>query len=349
MSAAPFGRHPTTGEDVTRFTLAHAGEGGLRVSIIDLGATITSVLCPDKDGSNDEITLGFDEAAPYGNGTSPYFGCVAGRYANRIAKGSFVLDGKAVSIHTNNGPNHLHGGLVGFDKRMWKAVEHTPTSLKLELTSSDGDEGYPGTLTATVVYSLPTPMCLRIEYSASTDAPTVCNLTNHTYWNLKDGGASAVTEHVISLEADFYTPVDDTSIPTGEIKPVAGAMDLTKPVSIGEGLAAADNGMGYDHNYCLRGPMGSDGLQEVGRVWEPSTGRAMTVRTDQPGVQFYTGNYLDGLAGHGGRVYARNHGFCLETQRFPDSPNRPHFPSATLRPREHYSHTTVHTFSIADK
>ena len=344
MMKRSFGR--VDGADIDLYTLS-SSDGGIKVSVITLGATITSIYAPDVNGQLGEVTLGFDDAMPYFDGTSPYFGCVAGRYANRIALGKFTLDGKEFSeLATNNGPNHLHGGIKGFDKRVWTAFNVSSTSISLKLTSADGEEGYPGELEAVVTYSLPTPDSLQISYTAHTSAATVCNLTNHTYYNLKDGGASPVTEHEIEIAADFYTPVDGTSIPLGEIKALESVppMDLRKPVPIGTGLARADNGMGYDHNYCLRGPCGADGLQPVARVWEASSGRWMTVRSDQPGVQFYTGNYLDGIAGRGGTVYKQNHGFCLETQKFPDSPNRPHFPSATLRPGERYSHTTVHVF-----
>lgn len=342
-----FGR--VDGEDVLQYTLS-SSDGGLKVSVITLGATITSILSPDTNGVLGEVTLGFDNAMPYSDGTSPYFGCVAGRYANRIANGRFTLDGKEAStLATNNGPNHLHGGVKGFDKRIWTVQDVSSSSISLKLISADGEEGYPGELEAVVTYSLPTPTSLQISYSAHASSTTVCNLTNHTYYNLKDGGASRITDHEIEIAADFYTPVDETSIPTGEIKSLssAPAMDLRTPAPIATGLAQADNGMGYDHNYCLRGPCGTDGLQPVARVWEPSSGRWMAVRSDQPGVQFYTGNYLDGISGRGGTVYKRNHGFCLETQKFPDSPNRPQFPSATLRSGERYSHTTVHAFGAS--
>jgi len=334
------------GEPCHRYTLKHAA-GGIEVTVMDLGATITSVRAPDATGTLGQVTLGFDEVAPYRDGTSPYFGCVAGRVANRIAKGRFVLDNKPYSLATNNGPNHLHGGERGFDKRLWSLVSFSSSMLRFEYVAADGEEGYPGMLTARVAYSLPTPTSLRIEYSATTTAPTPCNLTNHAYWNLADGGGSSVLAHEIELACNFYTPVDDTSIPTGEVRAVRGAMDLSKRVAIGSGLADADNGMGYDHNFCLSSPSGTDGLRPCARVWDPSTGRWMAVRTDQPGVQFYTGNYLDGLVGRRGTSYKKHHGFCLETQTFPDAVNRPHFPSATLRPGQKYSHVTVHEFGCS--
>ena len=334
------------GVECSTYTLKHDA-GGIEVTLCELGATVTSVRVPDASGTLGEVTLGFDEVAPYRDGTSPYFGCVAGRCANRIAKGKFVLDNCPHQLATNNGPNHLHGGERGFDKRMWNLVSRSCSMVRFEYVSPDGEESYPGQLSAYVTYSLPTPSQLRIEYFAITDRATPCNLTNHTYWNLADGGATPIVEHEIEMRSDFYTPVDDTSIPTGEVRSVSGAMDLRSRVAIGAGLKDADNGMGYDHNYALSGPSAADGLRPVARVWEPRGGRWMSVRTDQPGVQFYTGNYLDGLAGRGGTKYGKHHGFCLETQTFPDSVNRPHFPSNTLRPGDKYKHVTIHEFGCA--
>ena len=321
--------------------------GKLQVQVLDFGATITSVRTPDKTGTPGEITLGFEDAAPYQDGRSPYFGCCAGRVANRIAGGKFTLDSREYTLATNNGPNHLHGGEVGFDKKLWTCEDHDETSVTYALFSADGDQGYPGCLLARVKYSLPSPFRLRMEYTAATDSPTPVNLTNHAYWNLANGGATPVTSHTIELPADFYTPVDDTSIPTGEIRRVDGPMDLRAPTPIGAKLAAADNGMGYDHNYVLRGDVGADGLRPAARVHESASGRWMSVRTDQPGVQFYTGNYLEGKPGRGGVAYGRHHGFCLETQHFPDSVNQGHFPPVVLRPGERYSHTTEHCFGAS--
>jgi len=318
------------------------------IKVLDLGATITSVHAPDKSGTPGEITLGFDEVAPYADGRSPYFGCCAGRVANRTANAKFTLDGTRYTLNANNGANHLHGGKVGFDKKLWFCESQSPTSLTLALRSPDGDEGYPATVIARVTYSLPSPTQLRIEYSATTDAPTLLNLTNHTYWNLADGGRRSVLGHEIELASDLYTPVDDGSIPTGEVRPVAGAMDLRKPTPIGARLSEADNGMGYDHNYVVRCcEPGADGLRPVARVFEPRTGRVMSVRSDQPGVQFYTGNYLDNLSGRGGVRYGRHHGFCLETQRFPDGANQHHFPSLLLLPGQTYTHVTTHDFGTS--
>ncbi len=322
--------------------------GPLTVKVIDFGATITSILAPDCDGKPGEITLGYDELAPYTDGSSPYFGCVAGRVANRIEKGSFSLDGTTYSLATNNNGNHLHGGNVGFDKQIWFCEEQGEYHITLALCSPAGSEGYPGTVVARVTYSLPSETQLKIEYSATCDAPTPLNLTNHTYYNLADGGATDVLKHEIEMAADYYTPVDDTSIPTGEVRALSGApaMDLRQRGPFSRAIREADQGKGYDHNYVLRAPSAADGLRPVARVWEPSSGRWMAVRTDQPGVQLYTGNYLD-HAGRGGTFYGKHHGFCLETQRFPDSVNKPHFPSAILRPGEVYTHTTVHEFGAS--
>lgn len=286
---------------------------------------------------------------PAPTGTSPYFGCVVGRYANRIARGQFALDGKSYTLAANDGLNHLHGGERGLDKRHWICQAQTDTSVTLAVRSDDGDQGYPGMLLAKVTYSLPTPTTLKIEYEALCDAPTHVNLTNHTYWNLRDGGLRSIADHRIQLAAALYTPVDASSIPTGEIKTVSGAMDLTKLVPIGAGLKGADNGRGYDHNYVLTSPAHpTDGLRPCARVWEPHSGRWMTVRTDQPGVQFYTGNFLTGqLPGRDGAKYHRHTGFCLETQHFPDSPNQPHFPSTVLRRGQVYKHVTVHEFGAS--
>ena len=346
-AATAFGTGPS-GEEVQCFTLTHGGDASLRVQVITLGATITSVMAPDASGALGECTLGFERATPYHDGTSPYFGCVAGRVANRIAAGKFSIDGRDFALATNNGPNHLHGGNVGFDKRVWTTESVSSTSIRLVLTSAEGDEGYPGSVVASVTYSLPTPMQLAMEYSATTDAPTPINLTNHAYWNLRDGGATPVLDHLIELAADFYTPTDETSIPTGEVRAVSGAMDLREQKSIGShGISAADQGMGYDHNWCLRAPTDGAGLRPVARVYEPTSGRWMIVRTTEPGVQFYTGNYLDGVVGRAATVYGKHHGFCLETQHFPDSVNRSHFPPVWLRPGQQYMHKTVHEFGAS--
>ncbi|CAE8593698.1 unnamed protein product [Polarella glacialis] len=335
-----------SGQPISQYTLSHGSN--LTVRIMDFGATILSVHVPDAKGAMGEVTLGYDDAAEYVAGRTPYFGTVAGRVANRISKGSFSVDGKSYAVAVNNGPNSLHGGLVGFDKCLWTCEAHSATSLTLLLHSADGDEGYPGNLDVKVTYSLPTPTELRIEYSATTDAPTPINLTNHSYWNLRDGGETDVLDHEIELAADFYVPVDETSIPTGEIRAVSGAMDLRTRGRIGRAITEADNGMGYDHTWVMRGGLSSqDGLRAVSRVYDPVSGRWMVVRSDQPGVQFYTGNYLTGASGRTGGKYSRNHGFCLETQKFPDAINVAHFQDIVLRPGQSYRHVTVHEFGAA--
>lgn len=327
------------------FVLSHAAPGSVVVRVIPFGATITSVKAPDRSGALGEVTCGFDEDAPYVEGRSPYFGCVAGRVANRTAGGAFTLDGADYALARNNGAHHLHGGAVGFDKRPWRVVASSATSVTLALRSEAGDEGYPGALDATVEYSLPAPNALRVTYAATTDAATPVNLTNHAYWNLEDGGASSVLGHVIALDAAAYTPVDGESIPTGEVAAAAGAMDLSSPTVVGARLYEADQGAGYDHNYVL-GAGAKEGAAPAATVYAPVSGRRMTVTTDQPGIQFYTGNYLDGTLARspGAPPYARHAGLCLETQKFPDALHRPNFPSIVLRPGETYAHETVHVF-----
>ncbi|CAK9025072.1 Galactose mutarotase (Aldose 1-epimerase) [Durusdinium trenchii] len=342
--AVEFGRKED-GTVVMKYTMQN---GPLKVSVLNLGATICSVQVPDAKGQLGEICLGYDELKPYLDWTTnPYFGAVAGRCANRIAAGKFYLDGKQYQLATNNGPNHLHGGNIGFDKLLWTLEDSEATAITLKLISPDGDENYPGQVTARVHYSLPSSSTLRIQYEATTDAPTLVNLTNHSYWNLADGGISSVLDHEISLFADFYTPVDDTSIPTGEVRAVTGAMDLRQSVKIGKGIKEADNGLGYDHNYVLQGKFDpTSKLQAVAHVSHSGSGRWMTVKTDQPGVQFYTGNYLNGFPGRTGQGYEKHHGFCLETQCFPNAVNvnGAHFSNVVLRPGEVYRHHTEHEF-----
>jgi len=270
-----------------------------------------------------------------------------GRYANRIANARFTLDGRTYTLAANDGPHALHGGRKGFDKVVW-AAEPVPVphgvAVRFSYTSPDGEEGYPGNLKARVTYTLTDDNELRMDYEATTDKPTVVNLTNHTYWNLAGGGA--IYDHELTLHADHFTPVDTTLIPTGEIAPVAGTpMDFTRPKPIGRDLKRLTNQpQGYDHNFVLRG--GGGKLAPCATIYEPRTGRVLEIWTDQPGVQFYSGNFLDGtLTGKGGRVYRQHHGFCLETQHFPDSPNQPKFPSTVLRPGQVYRTTTVHKFS----
>lgn len=352
VSVSPFGATPD-GEQVHLFTLTNAN--GVRARIMNYGAIVVSLEVPDKSGKLGDVVLGFDSLDGY-LGEHPYFGAIVGRYGNRIAKGRFTLDSKTYSLAVNNGPNALHGGVRGFDKRVWRASSFSGgrgSGVKLTYVSPDGEEGYPGTLTAEVVYTLTNRDALRIDYSVWTDAPTVHNITNHSYFNLKDAGASPILDHEIMIRSAHLTPVDATLIPTGELMPVEGTpFDFRTPHRIGERIDADDEqirfGGGYDHNYALERRTGG-GLEHVVTVHEPTTGRVMEVRTTQPGVQFYTGNFLDGtLTGKGGTVYEKRHGFCLETQRYPDSPNQEAFPSVVLRPGETFRSTTEYRFSVRD-
>jgi aldose 1-epimerase len=338
-----FGRMPD-GTAVDAYVLKN--KNGLLAKVITYGALLTEMHIPDRNGKMGDITLGFDNLKQYLDG-HPYFGATIGRYANRIAKGKFSLDGRTYTVVTNNGPNHLHGGLKGFDKVVWKAeiVGNTAgASVRFTYISRDGEEGYPGTLTATVTYTLTDDNELRLDYTSATDKPTVVNVTNHAYWNLADGGD--ILGHVLELHADRYTPVDDTLIPTGAIAPVQGTiMDFTKPLPIGSRIRQLTNiPQGYDHNYVLRS--GGGKLALAARVEEPKTGRVLEIHTTEPGIQFYSGNFLDGtLKGKRGVVYQQHHAFCLETDHFPDSPNQANFPSVTLRPGQIYRQTTIHRFT----
>jgi aldose 1-epimerase len=339
-----YGKTPQ-GEQVDLYTLTNAH--GLCVKIITYGATIIDVETPDRNGKLANITLCCDSLADYVKG-HPFFGSTVGRYANRIGKGKFSLDSKEYKLATNNGVNHLHGGNKGYDKVVWKAdpVE-TANSAGVKFTheSPDGDEGYPGKLTATVTYTLTNDNELKMEYSAVTDKPTIVNLTNHTYWNLAGGGSGDVLKHELMLNADRYLPVDDGLIPAGELKAVKGTpMEFLTPQTIGSRIADVKGG--YDHCYVLNRKDGDKGLSLVAKIVEPTSGRVMEILSTQPGVQFYSGNFLDGTAQGGGKKYEKHFGFCLETQHFPDSPNKPAFPSTVLKPGEKYEQTTVHKFSV---
>lgn len=340
------------GGEVDRFTLGN--DSGMRVRILTLGGIIQSIEVPDRHGRMANVVLGFGGLASYVE-RGPYFGCITGRYANRIALGRFTLDGAGYRLPTNDGPNSLHGGTVGFDKRVWEATPFErgdAVGVELRHTSPDLDQGYPGTLTTTVTYTLTPDNAVRIDYRATTDRPTIVNLTNHTYFNLAGEGCGSVEGHLLRLNARSYTPVDDTLIPTGSIDPVAGTpMDFTRPTPIGarirDDFPQLVIGRGYDHNWVLDREDGS-GLVEAATVVEPESGRVLTVQTEEPGIQFYSGNLLDGtLTGTGGRAYRRGGGFALETQHFPDSPNHPNFPSTVLRPGQVYRTTTVYRFSTS--
>lgn len=334
------------GTPVDLYTLAN--EAGMKVSIMTYGGIVTQIHVPDRTGKTADVTLGFDSLEGYLKG-HPYFGALIGRYGNRIAKGRFQLNGVEYKLATNNNNlNHLHGGVKGFDKAVWKARPVDARTLELTHTSPDGDEGYPGRLQVQVVYSLAEKANeLTINYTATTDKDTVLNLTNHAYFNLAGGGDNL--GHVVMLNADRFTPVDAGLIPTGELKPVQGTpFDFTTPHAIGERIDQDDPqlkaGKGYDHNFVLKGPAGA--LALAARVEEPTSGRVLEVHTTEPGVQFYTGNFLDGsLTGKGGVKIQRRAGFCLETQHFPDSPNQPKFPSTVLKPGQTHRSTTVWKFS----
>lgn len=352
ITSRPFGTAPD-GAAVTLYTLTNAN--GLEAGIITYGGIIVSLKTPDRTGAMADIVLGFDTLDGYLKG-HPYFGAIVGRYGNRIANGQFVLDGKTYPLAKNNGPNALHGGLKGFDKAVWKArIVEAAGDRALELThvSPDGDEGYPGKLSVTVTYTLTAHDELRIAYRATTDKPTVVNLTNHTYFNLAGPAGADILQHQVMLDADRFTPVSDTLIPTGELRPVQGTpFDFRTATAIGARINGTDEqlrfGKGYDHNFVL--DHRSDPQHLAARVTDPSSGRVLEMRTSEPGVQFYTGNFLDGtLKGKGGKTYGQRAGFCLETQHYPDSPNQPKFPSAVLRPGARYDTTTVYRFTTDAK
>jgi aldose 1-epimerase len=345
VTSQPFGSTPE-GQPIRLYTLTN--KTGMQLAVATYGGTVIKLLAPDRSGHLADVALGFDTIQPYFT-KSPYFGALIGRYGNRIARGRFTLDGKAFQLARNNGPNTLHGGLKGFDKQLWNAqvLGQNPPSIRFSRLSPGGEEHFPGNLTVAVTYTLTDRNEVRLQYRAQTDKPTVLNLTNHTYFNLAGAGSGTILDHQIRVCASHYTPVDATLIPTGEIKAVAGTpFDLRKWTRIGEKLqAAGGDPVGYDHNFVLdRWPVARPTLAV--EVWDPKTGRQMKVYTDQPGVQFYTGNFLDGsITGKGGKVYRQHDAFCLETQHFPDSPNEPKFPSAVLRPGETFKSTTIYQFS----
>jgi aldose 1-epimerase len=337
----PFGRTPD-GTAVEIYTLTN--DKGLKARLMTYGATLVSLEVLDRTGKPGDIVLGYDALDGYIK-NNPYFGSTVGRYGNRIGKGQFTLDGALYRLATNNGENHLHGGIKGFDKVVWKAEpvrEEGVVGVKFSYLSQDGEEGYPGNLAVTVVYSLTNANELRISYEATTDKATPLNLTHHSYFNL--AGEGDVLGHELAINADAYTPVDAGLIPTGEIRPVKDSpFDFTTPHSIGERIAQVEGG--YDHNFVLRSGGGKMGLAI--RVVEPKSGRVMEISTTEPGLQFYSGNFLDGtISGKGGTAYLKHYGFCLETQHFPDSPNKPNFPSTILRPGTVYKSLTIHRFSI---
>jgi aldose 1-epimerase len=337
------------GNAVDVYTLRNAA--GVEVKAISYGGIITSLKVPDRQGTMGDVVLGFGSIEAYLK-PHPFFGAIVGRYANRIGGGRFSLDGREFTLATNNGPNHLHGGNVGFDKVLWKAAPVAGRSaVVFTRTSPDGEEGYPGNLAVRVTYELTDSNELVVDYHASSDKPTPVNLTQHSYFNLAGEGAGDILGHHLTIYADRYTPVDATLIPTGELAPVERTpFDFRASTSIGARIAQdhpqLKNGRGYDHNWVLNRT--AAGLQLAARVVEPASGRTLEVATTEPGMQFYSGNFLDGtLTGKSNRVYGHRSGFCLETQHFPDSPNKPAFPSTILRPGQEYRSRTVFTFGVA--
>jgi aldose 1-epimerase len=346
IEKSPFGK-TSSGELVELYTLKNSSN--VQVKIMTYGGTVVSLQVPDRDGMIGDIVLGYDTIDGYLK-NSPYFGSIIGRYGNRIGKGRFALDGKEYELPRNNGENTLHGGIKGFDKVVWKATEvrsKDGVGLSLTYLSKDGEEGFPGNLSVKVVYTLTDNNELSIEYSAATDKTTVVNLTHHSYFNL--AGEGNILQHELMINAEQFTPVDAGLIPTGELRNVNGTpMDFTKPTAIGARIDQQDEqlslGKGYDHNWVLKNSSGK--LSLAARAYEPRSGRVMEVSTTEPGLQFYSGNFLDGtITGKGGQVYKQRSGFCLETQHFPDSPNKPRFPSTVLKPGQQYQSTTIYKFS----
>lgn len=342
ITKASFGKTPE-GTEIESYTLHNVQ--GASATVINFGATLTQLMMPDRHGKMGDIVLGFDNLAQYVT-KGPFFGVTVGRYANRIAKGHFTLDGKDYQLAINNGPNSLHGGASGFDHKVWKAEpKEGPAgqSVKFTYVSKDGEENYPGTLTVSVTYTLTDKNELKLDYGAETDKPTVLNLTNHSYFNL--GGSGNILTYTLYLNADKYTVVDGTLIPTGEIKSVAGTpLDFRKPTAIGARIAELKEVGGYDHNYVLNGKAGT--LRDAAKVEDPASGRQMEVLTTEPGVQFYSAIHLDeAIIGKGGTKYQKYGAICLETQHFPDSPNHPDFPSTVLRPGAKFTSETIYKFS----
>ncbi len=336
------------GKKVALYVLKNAA--GMEVAITNYGGRIVSIMVPGKDGKWADVELGFDNIHDYL--TIPNnFGALIGRYANRIAKGKFTLEGKEYTLEKNNGPNHLHGGSHGFDTKVWDVTEATDNTIILHYLSEDMEAGYPGNLEVTVTYTLKDDNSIVIDYTATTDKTTVVNLTNHAYFNLKGAGEGTILDHVLTIFADHFTPVDSTLIPTGEIRPVEGTpLDFLTPTPLGERIDSDYEqmvlGHGYDHNWVLKREA-SDSVILAARLVEPASGRMLEVYTNEPGIQCYTGNFLDGtIHGKGGKVYLRRGAVCLETQHYPDSPNHPEFPSVVLKPGEKYHSVCIYKFGV---
>ncbi len=348
ITSSDFGT-TAAGEKVTKYSLEN--KNGIQVDIITYGGRITSLRTPDKDGKMENVVLGFDSIEQYEK-DNPFFGALIGRYGNRIAKGKFSLDGNEYTLAQNNGENSLHGGVQGFDKKVWNAkTEESDDSVKLVLTylSPDMEEGFPGNLSTTVTYTLNKDNSLDVLYEAETDKTTVVNLTQHAYFNLSGDFSKTILDHMVEIDADTFIPVDSGLIPTGELRPVEGTpFDFTEAKLVGNEIDAENEqiklGGGYDHCWVLNNQ--SEGFRSVANAYHPGTGRNLEVLTDEPGIQFYTGNFLDGtLPAPNGGTYAQRSGFCLETQHYPDSPNQPEFPSVTLEPGDKYKTKTTFTFS----
>ncbi|WP_019905005.1 aldose epimerase family protein [Methylobacterium sp. 77] len=343
MAADSFGR-TKDGRDVARYALSRSR---LRVHILDYGGVVSRIEVPDRNGTWANVALGARDLAGY-EASDAHFGAIIGRYANRIAKGRFSLDGHEYRLPHNAGGNTMHGGPVGFDRRIWRVIRADDTALVLAYRSSDGEEGFPGTLDVEVAYSLSDDETLRIDYAASTDRPTILNLTNHSYFNLAGEGSGEVLAHRVAIAADHYLPTDSEQIPTGEIRPVAGsAFDFREPKALEAGIRDADPQLalahGYDHTFVLRHP---GALRHAASALDPSSGRRLDIATTQPGLQLYTANMLDGaVIGSGGRLYRSGDAVCFEAQGFPDAPNRPNFPSVVLRPGERFAATTAYRFT----
>lgn len=350
-ASSPFGK-TKSGEAVELYTLTN---GKITAKIATLGATLVQLHVPDKDGKLADVILGWDDAAGYQSDDNQYFGCTTGRVCNRIAKGKFKLDGKEYTLATNNDVNHLHGGLdKALSKVVWKARPYANDKgqgVEFTYTSPDGDEGYPGNLTVSVTYFIPTDNnALRINYTATTDKATPVNLTNHAYFNLAGAGSDTILNHNLRINADSFTAVDDTLIPTGEIKSVEGTpLDFRKPVRIGERIDQVDKTatQGYDHNYVLNAPEEGKPMRLAAVLTDPASKRQMRVMTTEPAVQLYTGNFLKGQKGKDGKTYAHRSACCLETQHYPDSVNHPKFPTTILKPGDKFTSQTVFQFSIA--
>jgi aldose 1-epimerase len=349
ISKEPFGTKE--GIQVDLYTLRNAN--GLEAKITNYGGIVVSLKVPDRNGQLGDVVFGFDTLAGYLSNeylkSNPYFGALIGRYGNRIGKARFKIADREYTLAANNGPNHLHGGIKGFDKVVWeaKSLPGEEPALELRYTSKDGEEGYPGNLTVTAVCTLTNDNALKLEFTATTDKETVVNLTHHSYFNL--AGKGDILNHEVMINADEFTPVDSTLIPTGELRPVQGTpFDFRTPTTIGARINQDDEqlkfGKGYDHNWVINKPMGQLGL--MARVYEPGTGRVLEVLSTEPGLQFYTGNFLDGtLKGKDGWVYQFRNGFCMEPQHYPDSPNKPNFPSVVLKPGQVYKNTIIYRFS----